>query len=362
MHMSENSSHNHNSTKTQVAIIGSGPAGYTAAIYLSRAQLKPKLFAGMSSGGQLMYTTDLENFPGFPQGIKGPEFMQRLKKQAERFATSIVYQHVTAVDFSQQPFKLWTNIPEEVDPDIYQLGDRQAIAEASQLIKQTQPAMEAQVVIIATGATARRLHVPGEAKFIGKGVSTCAVCDAAFFKDKKVYVIGGGDSAMEDALALAKFTEQVTVVHRRDQLRASQIMQQRVLDHEGIDIMWNSELKAIRGDQVVQEVEIATEGQVQTLSADGVFLAIGHKPVSSIFDQQVQMDERGYIVTARSPSQEGVALAQTRLNDHGGLEYATMTSVPGVFAAGDVVDTTYRQAITAAGMGAAAALDAEKWL
>ncbi len=346
---------------TRLAIIGSGPAGYTAAIYASRAKLEPFLFAGMESGGQLMYTTDLENFPGFPEGVPGPELMMNLRKQAEKFGANIIQKHVTAVDFSKRPFKLWTKLPSEVDPSVYKLGDREQILEAVKIIKQKEPDLLADTVIASTGAIARRLNIPGEAKLIGKGVSTCAVCDAAFFRDKKVYVIGGGDSAMEDAMALTKFTDQVTIIHRRSEFRASQIMQERVLANEKIDVIYNADLKEIHGDQVVKEIVVEVNENKQTLPAEGVFLAIGHKPVSAIFEGQLQLDDHHYIVTNQSPTKQGLKMAKKRLNN-GVVELATLTSVPGVFAAGDVVDFRYQQAITASGLGAQAALDVEKWL
>ncbi len=348
--------------KTKLVIIGSGPSGYTAAIYAARAKLNPTLIAGMESGGQLMYTTDLENFPGFPQGIEGPKVMKRFQEQAKRFGTEVVFQHVTAVDFSQRPFKLWTKIPDSIDRSIYIKSKQEAIIEATDQIKQLEPDYSAESVIISTGATARRLGIPGEEKYLGQGVSTCAVCDAAFFQDKKVYVVGGGDSAMEDALALAKFTDDVTVIHRRDKLRASQIMQERVLNNDKISMLWNSNLKEIDGDQTVNQIKVEVDGEIKAFKADGVFIAIGHVPVTSIFTNQIKLDGQGYVVTSRSVSKAGLELAQTRLADSGLIGNPTMTSVPGVFAAGDVVDVRYKQAITAAGMGTEAALDCEAWL
>ena len=301
----------------KVAIIGSGPAGYTAALYNSRAQLKPVVFAGEKSGGQLMFTTIVENFPGFSQGKPGPELMMEMRQQAEKFGADIRDQYVTKVDFSVRPFKL-------------QIADKEEIT--------------AEVVIIATGAQARMLNVPGEKKLLGRGVSTCAVCDAAFFKDKNVYVLGGGDSAMEDTLALVKFAKQVTLVHRRSEFRASKIMQDRVLNNDKVKVMFNAEVTEIIGEKMVQKIKIKQNGQETEFLADGLFLAIGHQPISQLFADQIELNEQGYILTKQDKRS------------------TSMTSVDGVFAAGDVVDFRYRQAITAAGMGCIAALDAQRWL
>lgn len=347
---------------TKLAIIGSGPAGYTAAIYAGRAEIKPVLFSGHEAGGQLMYTTEVENFPGFPEGIMGPEFMLNMKRQAKKFNTQIKDELVTAVDLSESPFKLWTKFPKGYSPDDFRRVDREKINGLSEEVRQTEPDCTAEAVIISTGATSIHLNVPGEEKLLGKGVSTCAVCDAAFFKDKKVYVVGGGDSAMEDALALTKFTDDVTVIHRRDEFRASKIMQQRVLQHDSIEVMWNAEVKEIRGEQLVTEIVVEQEGEMKTVPADGLFIAIGHRPVTEIFANQLQLDNRDFIVTSQNFSKEGLKLAHNRLSKQGVVGYPSMTSVEGVFAAGDVVDLHYKQAITAAGLGAAAALDAEKWL
>ncbi len=351
-----------NMSHTNLAIIGSGPAGYTAAIYTGRAEIEPVLFSGHEAGGQLMYTTEVENFPGFPEGIMGPEFMMGMKRQAEKFGTHIVNELVTAVDFSQRPFKLWTDFPDGYSVEDFKRTDKDKIKALGEELRQTEPNFTAEAVIVSTGAASIRLGIPGEQKYMGKGVSTCAVCDAAFFRDKKVYVIGGGDSAMEDALALSKFTGDVTVIHRRDELRASKIMQKRVLEHEGIDVMWNTELKEVKGGQVVTEIVVEHEGERKTLAADGVFLAIGHRPVTALLQDQVLLDDRGFVVTSQNYTEEGLKLAKKRLNKNGVVDYPSMTSVEGVFAAGDVVDLHYKQAITAAGFGGAAALDAEKWL
>ncbi len=298
----------------KVLIIGSGPAGLTAAIYAARADLKPMMIEGFQRGGQLMLTTDVENYPGFPDGIMGPEMMEQFRKQAERFGTRIISSDVTAVDFSQRPFKVW------IGEDLY----------------------ESESVIISTGASARWLDVPGEEKLRGYGVSACATCDGFFFRDKEIAVVGGGDSAMEEALFLTKFASKVTIIHRRDEFRASKIMANRALEHEKIEVAWNTTVEEILGDGAVTGLRLrntATEEQSE-LAVDGVFMAIGHVPNTAVFADQITLDDAGYIVPADK----------------------TMTSVEGVFAAGDVVDTVYRQAVTAAGMGCQAAIDAERWL
>jgi thioredoxin reductase (NADPH) len=299
----------------RMVIIGSGPAGLTAAIYAARADLDPLMIEGYERGGQLMLTTDVENYPGFPDGIMGPELIEAFRKQAERFGTRIVSSDATRVDFSEQPFGVW------VGEDEYR----------------------AETVIVATGASARWLDVEGEARLRGYGVSACATCDGFFFRDKSLVVVGGGDSAMEEALFLTKFADKVTIVHRRDQFRASKIMAQRALDHDKIDVAWNSAVDEVLGNDVVTGVRLKNveTGEDSTLEVDGVFVAIGHDPNTKIFQGQLELDKGGYIVTA----------------PHG-----TRTSVDGVFAAGDVVDHVYQQAVTAAGHGCQAALDAEHWL
>ncbi len=297
----------------KVLIIGSGPAGLTAAIYAARADLSPLMIEGFTRGGQLMITTDVENYPGFPDGIMGPDLMEQFRKQAERFGTRLVTSDVTRVDLSERPFRVW------VDEDEYQ----------------------ADSIIISTGASARWLGIPGEERLRGYGVSACATCDGFFFRDQEIAVVGGGDSAMEEALFLTKFASKVTVIHRRDEFRASKIMAQRVLDHDKIEVMWDTVAAEVIGDSAVTGLKVRnvkTE-EVQELAVTGVFIAIGHDPNTSIFQGQVDLDEEGYVIAD-----------------------GTRTSVPGVFAGGDVVDKVYRQAITAAGMGCAAALDAEKWL
>ena len=299
----------------KVLIIGSGPAGLTAAIYAARADLSPMMIEGFERGGQLMLTTDVENYPGFPDGIMGPELMEQFRKQAERFGTRIISSDVTRVDFSQRPFKVW------VDEDEY----------------------EAESVIISTGASARWLGIPGEAELRGFGVSACATCDGFFFRDREIAVVGGGDSAMEEALFLTKFASKVTIIHRRDEFRASKIMARRALEHEKIDVMWDTVVEALEGDGSLTSATVRNvkTDEVSHVPLDGLFVAIGHDPNTSVFADQIDMDDEGYILTEPG---------------------TTRTSVEGVYAAGDVVDKTYRQAITAAGMGCQAAIDVERWL
>ena len=299
----------------QMVIIGSGPAGLTAAIYAARAGLDPLMIEGFERGGQLMITTDVENFPGFPDGIMGRELMEQIRKQAERFGTRIVSQDVTAVDFSERPFKIW------VGKDEY----------------------TAESVIISTGASARWLGIEGEKRLTGFGVSACATCDGFFFREKELVVIGGGDSAMEEALFLTKFATKVTIVHRRDEFRASTIMAQRVFDHPKIDVIWDTVATEVLGDTVVEGVKLSNlkTGELTEFRTDGVFVAIGHDPNTKVFVDQIELDSEGYIAVAPG---------------------TTQTSVEGVYAAGDVTDKVYRQAVTAAGLGCQAALDAERWL
>jgi thioredoxin reductase (NADPH) len=299
-----------------VVIIGSGPAGYTAAIYTARALLEPLVVAGYQAGGQLMLTTEVENFPGFPEGIQGPELMERMRQQAERFGAEVVWKDATAVDFSTWPYRV-------------QVGSTW---------------VEAKTVIIATGARPRMLEVPGEREWLGRGVSTCATCDGAFFREQVVGVVGGGDSAIEEALFLTRFASQVYVIHRRDKLRASKIMQDRAFRNPKIAFLWNTVVEAIHGEPSKGVTGVTLRdtqtGERREFPLDGLFVAIGHVPNTDLFRGQVELDERGYIVVDR------------RLR----------TNKPGVFAAGDVVDFIYRQAITAAGMGCMAAIEAERYL
>jgi thioredoxin reductase (NADPH) len=308
-HMGEEAVHD-------VMIIGSGPAGLTAALYTARAALRPFMIEGRAAGGQLMLTTDVENYPGFPDGIMGPALMADMRKQAERFGTTFLSEDVEEVDFSEgSPFTVRTGA------DTYR----------------------ARAVIISTGAKARWLDLPNEQRLIGKGVSSCATCDGFFFRDRKLVVVGGGDSAMEEATFLTKFASSVTIVHRRDEFRASQVMQDRALSNDKIDVAWNSVVTDVLGEQTVTGVELTdtVTGEQRELATDGLFVAVGHDPETRLFADQLDLDENGYIVVD---------------------EPSTRTSVPGVFAAGDVVDHTYRQAVTAAGMGCKAAIDAEHWL
>jgi thioredoxin reductase (NADPH) len=303
-----------------VIIIGSGPAGLTAAVYTARANLRPLLFEGELSstsdqpGGQLMLTTEVENYPGFPEGVQGPDLMAMFRAQAARFGTEYVTARATRVDFSERPFGVWSQ------------GDE----------------YRARSVIISTGAQARMLGLEAERRLIGHGLSTCATCDGFFFQKQPIAVVGGGDSAMEEALFLTKFADKVTVIHRRDALRASKIMQERAFKNEKIEFRWNSVVTDILGDGRVEGVKLrdVVSGDESVLPITGLFVAIGHIPNTSLFAGQLEMDEAGYILT-----RDG-----------------TRTSVEGVFAGGDAVDHVYRQAVTAAGMGCMAAIDAERWL
>ena len=298
-----------------VVIIGSGPAGYTAALYAARANLRPLVLKGIEAGGQLMLTTEVENYPGFADGIMGPELMDQMEKQASRFDADLVHQEATRVDFSSRPFGIW-------------VGDQE---------------YRAKTVIIATGATARWLGVPGEAKLRGRGVSACATCDGFFFRDRELVVVGGGDSAMEEATFLTKFASKVTIVHRRAEFRASKIMQVRALKNPKIEVIWRSTVQGILGEEGVTGVRLRNveTDDVTDFPTDGVFMAIGHDPNTKLFQGQLELDDQGYVVVQ---------------------EPTAKTSVPGVFAAGDVTDRTYRQAVTAAGQGCKAAIDAERFL
>ncbi len=307
-----------------VVILGSGPAGLTAAIYTARANLAPFVIEGEPSstsdqpGGQLMLTTEVENYPGFVDGVLGPDLMTRFRDQAARFGAQFLTRKATRVDFSSRPFRIWTQSPDG-EPDVL-----------------------AQVLIVSTGARALMLDVPGEARLIGHGVSTCATCDGFFFRNQKIVVVGGGDSALEEASFLTRFGESVTVVHRRKELRASKIMQDRAFANDKIDFVWDSVVTEVLGDGKVSGVALTNvvTGEQSTLDASGVFVAIGHVPNTSVFAGELDMDENGYIRTTDG----------------------TRTNVDGVFACGDVQDHIYRQAITAAGSGCMAAIDAERWL
>lgn len=299
-----------------VLILGSGPAGLTAAVYSARANLSPLLIDGSQPGGQLTLTTDVENFPGFPKGIMGPQLIQDMRAQAERFGTQFRHGHVSEVDLESQPFRITVDGEETI---------------------------ETKTLIISTGASANLLGLPSESRLMGHGVSTCATCDGFFFRGKEIAVIGGGDSAVEEATFLTKFASKVTLVHRRDKLRASKIMQDRAMKNEKIAFQWNSSLEEVIGDDVVTGVRLRNiqTNQTEEIALSGVFVAIGHTPNTSLFKGKIDMDEAGYIRTQ---------------------PYRTTTNVPGVFAAGDVQDSNYRQAITAAGSGCMAAIDAERFL
>jgi len=297
-----------------VIIIGAGPAGYTAGIYCSRARHDTILISGLLPGGQLMNTTDVENYPGFDEGIMGPDLMQIMRKQTENMGTKIVDDVVTNVDFSQNTFKVST----------------------------ASTNFEAKTVIVCTGATPRKIGIEGEQTFAGKGVSYCATCDGAFFRDQELAVVGGGDSCMEEATFLTKFASKVHIIHRRDEFRASKIMQERALNNEKITVHWNSTVSDIKGDQKVQQIILkdTKTGEGTSMDMAGVFVAIGHEPNTELFKDQLELDENGYIV----------------------LNKNTQTSVDGVFSAGDVHDHRYRQAVTAAGYGCMAAIDVDKYL
>ncbi len=300
-----------------VVIIGSGPAGLTAALYAARADLEPIVFEGPEPGGQLMQTTDVENYPGYPDGVLGPKMMEDFRNQAQRFGADCRYGYVTDIDFSGRPYKL------TVDDDF---------------------SLYARTIIISTGAEAKWLHLDSEQKLRGKGVSACATCDGAFFRDQHVLVVGGGDTAMEEALFLTKFAEKVTVIHRREELRASKVMQKRAFENEKIEFIWNTELKEVLGENLVEGVKVInnkTDDETVLEDVTGVFIAIGHKPNTELFTDVLKMDDVGYIITKNG---------------------STHTDMPGIFASGDAMDPDYRQAVTAAGTGCMAAIDAERFL
>jgi thioredoxin reductase (NADPH) len=316
------------SDKRKVIIIGSGPAGLTAAVYTARANLSPLLIEGEPSstsdqpGGQLMLTTEVENYPGFPEGIMGPDLMMRFREQAVRFGTDVRTEKVTRVDLAARPFGVW-------------IGDAEA----------PEPTYQADALIISTGAQSLMLGVERETELVGHGVSTCATCDGFFFRDHDIVVVGGGDSALEEAIFLTKFARSVTVVHRRDELRASKIMQERAFANEKISFLWNHVVEGIEGDATLAGVRVRNvlTDEISRLDATGLFVAIGHKPNTDLFKGQLEMEESGYLITGLG---------------HG----ATSTNVEGVFACGDVQDHAYRQAVTAAGSGCQAAIDTERWL
>ena len=301
-------------TVENLIIIGSGPAGLTAALYTARANLSPLVFTGNEIGGQVSISAEVENYPGFPEGLTGPEMVERFQKQAERFGARVEYAEVTEVDFDVHPFR----------------------------VKSYDSEHEAKAIVIATGASARKLGVPGEAEFTGRGVSYCATCDGFFFRDKDIAVVGGGDSALEEGVFLTKFARRVRIIHRRDQLRAGQTLQDRAKRNEKIEFVWNTVVTEINGDGTVESVQLedVNTGQVSTMETDGVFVYIGHYPNSQLFKGKLEMDDHGYVITDRR----------------------TRSSVPGVFAAGEIADPIFRQIVTSAGEGCKAALEVEKYL
>jgi thioredoxin reductase (NADPH) len=308
-----------NGSHHKLVIIGSGPAGLTAAIYAARADLEPLVILGQQPGGQLTITTEVENFPGFVEGVMGPELMDTFHRQAERMGTDFLWGTVTSVEMSQRPFTITVDEQYEVT---------------------------AEALIISSGATAKMLGLESESRLLGRGVSACATCDGAFFRDQKVLVVGGGDTAAEEALFLTKFAKTVTLIHRRDELRASKVMADRLSKHPKVDFMWDTVIEEVLGEDVLTAVRVRNvkTDEVADVECDGCFIAIGHKPNTEFFDDQLETDDEGYLVTKA------------------GHDAATLTSVEGVFACGDVQDPYYRQAVTAAGSGCQAAIDASRWL
>jgi thioredoxin reductase (NADPH) len=303
-------------TRVRLAIIGSGPAGYTAAIYAARAELEPVVIAGAAFGGQLMITTEVENYPGFPEGVSGPELVELFQKQAERFGAKVLFEDATAIDFGKRPFAL------ETESQSYQ----------------------ADAVVVATGARAKWLGLPSEEKYVNRGVSACATCDGALYRGRAIAVVGGGDTAMEEALFLTRFATEVIVIHRRESLRASKIMADRAQRNDKIRFVWHSEVAEVLGDEkalTAVRLRDVRDGKTTTLEVGALFVAIGHKPNTDLFRGVLDLNPQGYLVTEPG---------------------STRTNVPGVFACGDAMDPVYRQAVTAAGTGCMAALDAERWL
>lgn len=332
-----------------VIILGSGSAGLTAALYTSRANLSPLVLEGKEPGGQLTWTTEVDNFPGFPTGVQGPELMDLMRKQAQRFGADCRYETAIEVDLSQRPFRLVTTLDPSGDPS----GER---AEYS-----------CDSLIVATGASARWLdEVPSERPFRGAGVSTCATCDGAFYKGREIAVVGGGDSAIEEATFLTRFASKVTLIHRRDKLRASKIMQDRAFANGKLVFAWNAKVREVYGEIEPRKVlkglklESTVDGSITDLPIAGLFLAIGHVPNTAVFKGALAATPAGYLLTRNALAWDGIESGGLRHTDL--PNYGTATSVDGVFACGDVVDTHYRQAITAAGSGCAAAIDCEKWL
>ena len=333
----------------RVIILGSGSAGLTAALYAARANLSPIVFEGKEPGGQLTWTTDVENFPGFPEGIKGPELMDLQRRQAQRFGADCRYETAIEVDLSKRPFRVVTTLDPSGDPS----GEH---AEYT-----------ADGLIVATGASARWLDdVPSEYPFRGSGVSTCATCDGAFYKNRPIAVVGGGDSAVEEASFLTRFASKVTLIHRRDSLRASKIMQDRLLSNPKVEVAWNAKVDEVYGDlepyKVLMGLRLRStvDDSVRDLPIDGLFLAIGHVPNTAVFGGQLATTSAGYLLTRTSLAWDGIDSGSWTLKQF--PNFGTATNVEGVFGCGDVVDTHYRQAITAAGSGCAAAIDCEKWL